>query len=101
MNEELKAKIEEVCADEEYMKYLLSLGSVEAMCEALEEKDIDLTPEQLRQVGTLLRKKESGELTDEELEQVAGGEIVSLILYLVAVAGTLGPIVWDISRRIC
>lgn len=73
MNGEMNARLEELCKDEEYVKYILSLGSAEEISKELETKDIDLSPEEIHKIGSLLRKKANGELSDEELEQVSGG----------------------------
>jgi len=75
----LVEKINELVSDKEYVKHLMSLGSLEEMSKELEKKDIDLSPDELRKIGQLIKKKESGELTDEELEEVAGGFVGWLV----------------------
>ena len=37
------------------------------------DKDVDVSVEELKKVYDLLKKKQSGELSDDELESIAGG----------------------------
>lgn len=70
MNEE---RIKELFSDEEYVKSLFELGSYEAASVKLAEDGVDVSPEELKKVVNLTMKMADGELSDEELENVAGG----------------------------
>lgn len=99
MNE---ATIREVFSDENFVKGLFELETPEAVQMALRQKDIQLSTEDIMKIRDLLSKRlESGEeLSDEELEGVAGGVVFecvvgglfvgALIIGLIAGAGAVG-----------
>ena len=85
MNEE---RIKEVFSDEAFVKELLSRKTPEEAQELLAEKDIDVSIEELVKLKDLIIAKlqaaesgESAELTEEELEDVAGGVIPTLVFF--------------------
>ena len=89
-------KLKEVFAEEAFVKALFEMGTVEEVQKALTEKGVelsqedaagiydffakiksgDISREQLEQWSTLAQK---GELTEEALEQVAGGCAFTLL----------------------
>ena len=92
-------RIKEVFSDEEFVKSLFELETPEEVQAALEEKEIEMTIEEIGQVRDLLiryqegefteeelkalelvQNNEDGELSDEELENVAGGELIIGVL---------------------
>lgn len=73
MQEEMNKKIKRLIEDKEYMKHLLSLESVEEISKELEKVDVNLSLEDLKKIYALTKKMKSSELTDAELEEVAGG----------------------------
>ena len=77
MNEEL---IKEVFSDEAYVKSLFESESWEAAQASLKEKGIDISIEELKQLVNLMKKKGDGELSEEELEQVSGGILFTLLV---------------------
>ena len=80
--EEFKAKFEEVCKDEEFVKSLLALEEPSDVKAALEGKGIEMTEEEILQLRDVLVKtaeKGGEELSEDELESVAGGEICCII----------------------
>ena len=98
-----KEKLKEVFADEAFVKGLFELESATDVQAALKEKGVELTEEEILGIRELLIKVEngeisveqlelaaaqleSGELSDELLEQVSGG---SLVLCGVLVAGSV------------
>ena len=85
MNEE---KIKEVFSDEEFVKSLVAMETPEEVQKALAEKGIDLSIDEIKAVAELLEKRANGELTDEDLENVAGGlgAITALVIYGVSMA---------------
>lgn len=82
----LKTKIE---ADPKVGENLFSLDSPEAVQGFLKEQGIEFSLEEINEIKEslvkVLKLKENGELTDEALEDVAGGCAVTICL----IAGTL------------
>ena len=78
-----KENLKEVFADEAFVKGLFELESAAEVQAALKEKGVELSEEQIVGIRELLLKVESGEisvaqlengeLSEETLEQVAGG----------------------------
>ena len=98
-------KMKEVFSDEAFVKSLFELDSAAEVQAALKEKGIEMTEDEILGIRDLLAKMESGaisaeqaeqwskqaesgELPDEVLEQVAGGEII----IMAAVTITIGTI---------
>jgi len=93
---EQNEKIQELLKDQEYVKKLISLGSAEKISKELEGKDVDLSPEELRKIYSLAKKKAAGELTDEELENVAGGLGIGAVIGIVSVLSAAGGVTWNL-----
>lgn len=73
MNEE---RIKEVFSDEAFVKELFSKETPEEVQAMLEDKDIELSIDEIVKLKELLEKKvenPDAELSDEDLEDVAGG----------------------------
>ena len=98
-----QARLKEVLSDEEFVKELLTMGTAEQVQDALEDKGISVTTDEIHQAGDLLRKAASGEipketleaaangeLSEAELEEVAGGFGVLLALTLIIVGSAAG-----------
>ena len=73
-----------VLADEAFVKSLLELETAAAVQAALKEKDINLTEAEVLGIRDLLVKVESGEISDENLaqwaEQAENGELSEEVL---------------------
>lgn len=97
MNEE---RIKEVFADEEFVKEFFSKETPEEAQAILAEKDIDVSIEELVAIKNIIDEKlqaaengEDGELCDDDLENVAGGVLLTFtgfVLISVAVPAVLG-----------
>ena len=100
-----QARLKEVLSDEEFVKELLTMKTAEQVQDALEDKGISVTTDEIRQVGDFLKRVESGEisqdtvraiasgeLSEAELEEVAGGSVAAVILFVGLVATFLGSI---------
>jgi len=108
---EMQEKIEGLLKDEEFCKKFFALKTAEEMSDELAKHDIDATPEDLRRVKALLKKKADGELSDAELEGVAGGFVMCLfyaVMGMVVVgtaaaatvgAGSVGYLVTEVVKR--
>ena len=89
MNE---ATIREVFSNEEFVKGLFQLEMPEQVQQALRQKDITLSVDEIVKIRELLLKRlETGEeLSEEELESVNGGAVVTCVLLIAALfAGAL------------
>ena len=89
MNEE---RIREVFSDELFVKQLFEQEEPEAVQALLAEKEIDLSVEEIVKFQELLEKHMNGklnldELSDEDLEDVAGGALAEMILLISCLAG--------------
>ena len=90
MNEE---RIKEVFADEEFVKELFSKETPEEAKALLEEKDIDISIEELVKLKDIIIAKlqavengESAELTEADLENIAGGSFgISVVIAIVGI----------------
>ncbi len=80
MNEQ---KIKELFSDEQFVKELFALETPEEVQAVLVDNDIEISVEDILKIKELLTKKESGELSDEELEQVAGGSLFAALFFTV------------------
>ena len=100
MNEEFmnEEKIEEVFSDEGFVKSLMELETPEEAQKALAEKDIDLSVNEIETISKMPQKKAEGELTDDELEDVAGGAI-QLLVAIIGTAIAVGAIEVDYRTR--
>ena len=81
-------KLKEVFADEAFVEGLLQLESAAEVQEALKEKDIEMTEDDIISLRDIMVKVESGEVSEEQLEswaaQVEEGEIPEEMLELVS-----------------
>ena len=90
MNEE---RIKEVFSDEEFVKELFSKETPEEAKALLEEKDIDISIEELVKLKDIIIAKlqavengESAELTEADLENIAGGTFgISVVIAIVGI----------------
>ena len=90
MNEE---RMKEIFADEEFVKKFFGKENPEEAQALLAEKDIDVSIEELVAIKDIIVKKmqseengESAELTEEELEDVAGGYLGIATIIIVSIA---------------
>lgn len=70
-----KMKIEEIFSDKEFVKELVALKDNAAVQAALKAKGLDLTEEKIAAIRESMAKK-TGELSDEQLEQISGGGFI-------------------------
>ena len=81
-------KLKEVFADEAFVEGLLQLESAAEVQDALKEKDIEMTEDDIISLRDIMVKVESGEVSEEQLEswaaQAEEGEIPEEMLELVS-----------------
>ena len=92
MNEQ---HMKEIFSDEAFVKSLFALETAEEVHAALKEKDVELSVEEINEIHDNLLKcvDENGELSLEQLENVAGGSVIVGVLGLAtAVVGLASSI---------
>lgn len=70
----------EVFSDKEFVKSLLLMETAEEVQAALKEKGVDLTVEDILQIREMCGRADAEELSEEELENVAGGICPAVIV---------------------
>ena len=70
MNEAL---INEIFSDEAFLKSLSEMETAEEVQAALKEKGLDLSIDDILKIQKTLTSQENGELSEDEMENVAGG----------------------------
>ncbi len=93
-------KMKEIFSDEQFVKSLFEMETAAAVQAALKEHGIDLTEQEILSIQNMLSKVESGEisaeqmdllakktmdgeLSDESLEQIAGGFVITATVAIV------------------
>ena len=71
----LQDKLQEVLADEAFVKELLNIEKPEDVQIALEKKDIELTLDEICQISEFLKKIQNGEVSQEQLQSMSDGEL--------------------------
>ncbi len=71
-------KLEEILADQEFVKKLLGIETAEEVQQALKEKGVELSLEEINEIHKqIIQQLESGEELDkEQLKNVAGGGVI-------------------------
>lgn len=89
MNEE---RIKEIFANEDFVKDLFESKSYEEAQAKLADKDIDMSIDELKQTFNLIQKKVDGELSDQDLEDVAGGLCLATATLIGTIVMTVGGV---------
>lgn len=76
----MEEKIKTLLSDENYVNALFDLGSYEAAAAKLQEDGVEASAEELKMAVEIALKKESGEISDEDLEQIYGGFCFSALI---------------------
>ena len=103
-----KEEIKKVFADETFVQSLFKLETVAEVQEALKQKGVELTEEEILSIREFIIKIENGQISVEQLEkwvtQVENGEIPEEMLELVSggiVISTAAAVAWGIGYAIC
>lgn len=104
MNEEL---LKEILSDSDFAKSLIEMETPEAVQAALKEKGVELSLADITAIQSILTEQAEGELSEDELENVAGGSltimaaigIASVITASIGGAVSLGNKVHEWTRR--
>lgn len=79
-NGEMKSKIEAITSDEAFMKKLFALNTPEEAQALLKEKDIELSVDQVKSLGAILKMYADDKISDEDLDAMERGEIPAKVL---------------------
>lgn len=94
MNADIQEKIKSILADEEFVSNLSSLEEPEDVRKAFEDRGVELSVEDITKMRDILAKNAEnpdGELSEDELEDVAGGELITICTLIgVAIGGAVG-----------
>ena len=93
--DQMNERIKEVFSDEAYVQEFLAFETPEEAQASLEEKGIDMSIEELNQVADLLNRYSEGELSEEELADIAGGCALAVCITVATVIATVAPIIAD------
>ena len=75
-NQEMQAKFEQILQDETLARAFLSSETPEAAKEFLANQGIDISLEEVTTLGKALADSAPGELSEEQLSDVAGGMLM-------------------------
>ncbi len=100
MNETL---IKEVFSDKAFVETLLGMETAEEVQAALKEKKLELSIEDIEKIQKSLTAQENSELSEEEMESVAGGfaitaGVVSAIAGVIGATAGTGSFIHNITR---
>ncbi|NPV91237.1 MAG: Nif11-like leader peptide family natural product precursor [Firmicutes bacterium] len=86
-----QAKVQEVFSDEVFVKNLLALETPGEVQAALRNKGLDFTVEDIVKIKDAVAKKQNAgeELSDEDLEGVAGGSVGEIVDGVIVFAGNM------------
>ncbi len=84
MNEEL---LKDILSDADFVKSLAALENPEDVQAALKEKGVELTLEDIAAIQNILENSNEGELSEDDLENVAGGSLT--IMAAIGIAGII------------
>ncbi len=94
-------RIKELFSDEAFVNSILEMETPEEVQKALAEKGIDLTIDEICTIQKSLSQSD-GELSEDDLENVAGGSIIATLIIVaagIAGAASLGKAVHGWTRR--
>lgn len=82
-----EALLKEVLSDTEFAKSLIELETPQQVQAALKEKGVDLSIADITAIQNVLAQQEEGELSEDDLENVAGGSLT--IMAAIGIAGII------------
>ena len=91
------AKLEALQNNEGFKQELLNIGTAEELQKTLEKYDVDLTVEEIQE---LIAKQETEELSEDDLENVAGGsKFLPAALWIIRWIWKNGRLVQILTKR--
>ena len=97
----MRKRLEEAMKDKDFAEKLMALEEPEDVRKALLEKDVDLSVEEIKQIAELMSEHadDLDELTEDELEEAAGGLSPTTTVSVTLVCVTLAKLIVDAVRR--
>lgn len=93
-------KLQEALQDQKFVEELFALETPEEAKAKLQEKGVEITVEELKAVMAYVSKSASGELSEDDLEDVAGGAILNDMMNIMSpVLDILKKTVVKVIRR--
>ena len=94
-------KIEKVFSDEVFVNNLLGLETAEEVQAALHAKGLEFTLEDIYKIrDALIHTNSVGELSDHQLEEVAGGIVITALIGLILAGISTGCSVISTVHRV-
>ena len=90
MKEELKNQLEALLSDDSVFDEIQKVSSIEEFTSLLAQKGITLSDDDLQELLTQAQGSEEGELSEDALEDVAGGSLLSRIKWVLRNLTTIG-----------
>ena len=88
MNEQ---QIKEIFSDESFVNSILEMETPQDVQKALSEKGLDLSLEEINTIqNTLINNDNEGELSEDDLENVAGGVAVTTVICGLIIGAAVG-----------
>ncbi len=75
LSPEKAQKLQEIFQDEEFNKTLFAMETSEEVQAALKERGLELTIDEIKAIAEAIKAAQEGELTEDNLEDVAGGSV--------------------------
>lgn len=72
-------KIKEVFSDDSFVASLMEMETAEDVQAALLEKEIDISLDEIASIRRVLSEQDDGEISDDDLEDVAGGSLTAVV----------------------
>lgn len=94
----METRIKDLFSDENYVKALFETGSYESAVDKLKEDGVEVSADELKKAVALARKKAQGELTDEDLEEIAGGGVAGGIVIIAVTSIFVGFTAKNLSK---
>ena len=86
LDKDTKEKLLDVFSDEKFLDKLFAAETAEAAQAAFAEKGLEFSHEQIMELRDAIAGAEGGEVSDDQMEQVAGGSVVVISTIAVAAA---------------
>ena len=91
--------IKEVMQDQAFVERICSMTEPEEVQSAFAEKGIDLTLEQINQIAMMATEENDKELTEKELDEVAGGVFWEAVCVIASGIGLAANVMAEVNKN--
>ncbi|MDR1622336.1 MAG: Nif11-like leader peptide family RiPP precursor [Synergistaceae bacterium] len=91
-------RVKELFSDEAFVKSLFALETPEEVQAAVKAKGVDLTLDEIHAIKEGLAKSGGEELSEADLEKVAGGSVVGLVIAGISLVVSAASYTHDATR---